>query len=271
MVDALADGFGALAVRTAAQLVVGERGDLHDDIDPVHERAGELGVVGADGLFAAPAAAARLSVPAAFARVHRAHEHEPAGVYRGSGGARDGHDAVLERLAHDFKHIPVVFGQLVEKQHAVVRKRDFARLRIGAAADQTDGRQRMVRRAERAVDDQRCIGREHPCDGMDLGCLDRLVKIHLGQNGRKPLCQHGFARAGRTDQQDVVPAGCRDLQRALGKLLPLDVRKVKREGFAPARENRLVKDERRDRRLTAQVAHQLHEVVHRIDADIRNR
>ena len=79
-VDALADGFGALAVRTAAQLVVGERGDLHDDVDPVHERAGELGVVGADGLFAAPAAAARLSVPAAFAGVHRAHEHEPAGV-----------------------------------------------------------------------------------------------------------------------------------------------------------------------------------------------
>ena len=57
-VDALPDGFGALAVRTAAQLIVGERGDFYNDVDPVHERAGELGVVGADGLFAAPAAAA---------------------------------------------------------------------------------------------------------------------------------------------------------------------------------------------------------------------
>ena len=47
-------------------------------------------------------------------------------------------DARFERLAQHFQRVPVPFGQLVEEQHAVVRERDLARARLGAAADQRD-------------------------------------------------------------------------------------------------------------------------------------
>lgn len=220
--DALPDGFGALAVRTAAQLIVGERGDFYNDVDPVHERAGELGVVGADGLFAAPAAAARLSVPAALAGVHRAHEHEPAGVYRGPGGARNGHDAVLERLTHDLEHVPVVFGQLVEKQHAVVRERYLARLELRSARHRGGG-ERVVRRAEGALAQYGALFVRQTADAPDTGGLHRLLAAHVRQYAGETLGEHRFARTRRPDHEHIVPARGGDFERALDVFLSLDL------------------------------------------------
>ena len=69
--------------------------------------------------------------------------------------AGDGHTALFQRLAHGFQHGAFELGQFVQKQHAVVRQRDFAGRRIGIAAEQTGVAGRVVRRAERTARDQR--------------------------------------------------------------------------------------------------------------------
>jgi hypothetical protein len=51
-------------------------------------------------------------------------------------GAGDGDHAVFERLAQRFEHGAAELGQLIEKQHAVVRQRHLAGPGDGPAADQ---------------------------------------------------------------------------------------------------------------------------------------
>ena len=195
-------------------------------------------MVGADGLFAAPAAAARLPVPAAFARVHRAHEHEPAGVYRGPGGARNGHDAVLERLTHDLEHVPVVFGQLVEKQHAVVRERYLARLELRPARHRGGG-ERVVRRTEGALAQYGALFVRQTADAPDTGGFHRLLAAHVRQYAGETLGEHRFARTRRADHEYIVPARGGDFERALDVFLSLHLGIVGEEQLFLARHGRL--------------------------------
>ena len=57
---------------------------------------------------------------------------------------------------------------------------------------------------------------------MNFGGFQRLFERERRQDGGKALGQHGFAGAGRADQQDVMAAGGGDLQRALDRFLALD-------------------------------------------------
>jgi hypothetical protein len=65
--------------------------------------------------------------------------------------AGDAHPPGFERLAQRFEHVPVELGQLVEKQHAVVGKRNFAGSRKVPAADQGNAGGTVVRRTERPL------------------------------------------------------------------------------------------------------------------------
>ena len=75
--------------------------------------------------------------------------------------SRNGHRPILQRLAQHLQHVARELGQLVEKQHAVVRQADFARPRhAGAAADQAGVGDGVVRRAERPLVQQSRAGRQ---------------------------------------------------------------------------------------------------------------
>ena len=58
---------------------------------------------------------------------------------------------------------------------------------------------------------------------MDHADLERLARVERRQQARQPRRQHRLARAGRADHQQIVAAGRRDFERALGRLLALDV------------------------------------------------
>ena len=64
---------------------------------------------------------------------------------------RDRHRAVFQRLAQHFQRAAIELGQLVEKQHAVVRQADLAGRGRRAAADQAGVADRVVRRADTAA------------------------------------------------------------------------------------------------------------------------
>ena len=67
---------------------------------------------------------------------------------------------------------------------------------------------------------------ERAHDAVDLGGLEGLGEGQVGENRRQPLGQHGLARAGRADQDDVVTAGGGDFEGAFDVLLAFDVVEV---------------------------------------------
>ena len=122
----------------------------------------------------------------------------------------------------------------------------------------------MVRRAKRTRADQRRTT-EQPGDGVHHGRLQRLVEGERGQDAAEPLGQHRLARAGRTDEQQVVPARCRDLQRPPRHLLAAHVAEVGR-GCGCARGGAWNGGDRRSGgRLAAEEGDQIPEVARRLN------
>ena len=68
----------------------------------------------------------RVVAIAAGAGVEGRDQHKICRKRRGIQRAADGDVAVFERLAEDFERRAVEFGELVEKQHAVVGEADFS-------------------------------------------------------------------------------------------------------------------------------------------------
>ena len=108
----------------------------------------------------------------------------------------------------------------------MVRQADLARARLAAAAHQRHRAGGMVRRAERALQQQPAVRAEHARRAVDARRFQRLLERHVRQNARQAARHHRLAAARRADHQHVVPARRGDLQRALGALLPAHVRKV---------------------------------------------
>ena len=111
----------------AAERLKFHRGNLYNYINSVKQRSGDLSEVFVDVRLLAFASAARVTVPAAFTRIHRAHQHELARIAHRALHARDGHHAVFQRLAQHLKRVAVKFWQFIEKQNASVRHGNLAR------------------------------------------------------------------------------------------------------------------------------------------------
>ena len=106
-----------------------------------------------------------------------------------------------------------------------MRQRHLARPGAHAAAGQGRHRRRMVGRAERPLARQFAL-----CDQSghrpDLRGFQQFLRRHRRQYAGQALRQHRLARARRPDEQQVVTAGGRDLERALRHLLALDLAQV---------------------------------------------
>src|ERR1700737_3544568 len=61
---------------------------------------------------------------------------------------------------------------------------------------------------------------------MNARGFDRFFEGHGRKNGGDALGEHGFAGAGRSDEENIVTAGTGDLEGALGGLLAVNVAKV---------------------------------------------
>jgi hypothetical protein len=81
-------------------------------------------------------------------------------------------------------------------------------------------------RAEWRAADQSRPGGQTAGDGVDGADFDRLVISERRQDPREALGEHRLPRPGRADQEDVVPARGRDLERALRGELSTDVGEV---------------------------------------------
>ena len=140
-------------------------------------------------------------------------------------GARHRDLAVLQRLAQRIQHPRIELRQFVEEQHALMRQRDFAGLGAHAAAGQRRHAGGMMRAAERPPRGQRAVA-DFAGDGGDHRHFEQFRRRQRRQDRGQPRRQHRLAGAGRADHQQMMPAGRRDLERALGAFLALDVAQV---------------------------------------------
>ena len=151
--DARRDLAAAFRRRRQDEIGGGHGRHLDVQIDAVEQRARQprLVVRGAARVGPALAGEARLVGAAAAAGVHGGDQHEARRIGDAMVGARDRDFAGLERLAQRIEHLRLELRQFVEKQHAVMRERDFARPRAQAAADQRRHRGGMMRRCGTAA------------------------------------------------------------------------------------------------------------------------
>ena len=171
------------------------------------------------------AGVAGLAGVAAAAGVHGRHQLDARGVGDAVVGPGDDGLAGLQRLAQAVEHGRVELGQLVEEQDAAVGERHLAGSGAQAAADQGRHAGRMMGAAERAFAAELAAG-QLAGDRGDLADLEQFHRLQRRQDRRQARGEHGFARAGWADHQQVVAAGGRHFQRALGAFLALDVGEV---------------------------------------------
>jgi len=103
---------------------------------------------------------------------------------------------------------------------------DLAWFHHPAPADNADGRSGVMGIAERAFDYQRPAGRQEAGQAVYFCHFKGFLKSHVGQYAGQAAGQHGFTRTGASDHDDVVPPGCRHLQRPFGSLLAFYVGEV---------------------------------------------
>src|SRR3989442_14747804 len=114
-----------------------------------------------------------------------------------------------------------------------MREACLARTKARAATDDRRGRGAVMWRAEGRLRDQRMLGIEQPRYRVDPSHLERLFLVERRQDAREAARQHRLAGARRPAEQQVVPTGGGELERAARAVLSADVREV--ESVAQAR------------------------------------
>ena len=141
-----------------------------------------------------------------------------------------------------------------------MRQRHRPRPRQTAAPAHERGRRhRVVRGDERWRGGQGLLRVERPGQRAHRGYLERGVGVEVGQQPGHPARQHRLARPGRTDHQQVMAPGRRDLHRPAGRELPDDVREVVRRGAAAGARPR--PDDAQRPRLAAQPGEHVGQVL----------
>src|SRR3990172_3673930 len=92
-----------------------------------------------------------------------------------SADSGDGHDAVFERLSQRLEHRAGEFRELVEKEHAAMRKGDFSGTWTRPTAD--DGRcgSSVMRRAKGRHRHERPVRKKQSDDRVDAGNFESLL------------------------------------------------------------------------------------------------
>src|SRR6266478_5869710 len=220
------DRSGIFRRRWRSQFLVFHGGNLNVNVNAVQQRSWNLRNVSLNHRRRAVALPRRVAKIAARARIHRRRQHEPRWKRHRNSRARNGHCPVLQRLPHHFQHIPLKFRQLIQKEHAIVTQRNFPRPRHRASANQPGIADGVVRRSVRPRPHQPAAVFQDARHAMNPRRLDGLFERHRRQDRRDALRQHGLPRPRRPDKQNVVPARASHFQRALRRLLPVNVAQV---------------------------------------------
>ena len=127
--------------------------------------------------------------------------------------AHDGDAAVLQRLAQRLQRRARELGQLVEEQDAVVGQARLAGRGHAAAADEADGGDQVVRRAERPLGAPARPPRCMPGDAVDARHLDGLRRATAAAGSTAGAARASSCRRRAGPRSAGCGAGGRDGER----------------------------------------------------------
>lgn len=113
-----ADGGGRFLMPLGGEVLIGDRGHLDMQVQPVQQRAGDPGQILGYRAGRTGTLLYRVSVIAAGTGVHSGHYHDRAGVGEGPRHPGDGDGPVLHGLPEHLHGGAGKLGELVQKQHA---------------------------------------------------------------------------------------------------------------------------------------------------------
>ena len=125
----------------------------------------------------------------------------------------------------------------------------------------------MMRRTKWARADKAARIIEQPRHAVDARRFDGFFERHGRQDRRDALGKHRFPRARRPDEDDVVPAGAGDFERALGGMLAADVPHIDRILCGVGQHRARVHANRRERFRRVDQVHGLRKRAHGEDVD----
>jgi hypothetical protein len=138
----------------------------------------------------------------------------------------NGNDTVLERLAQRLEHRAGEFRELVEKEHAAMRKGDFTGTWTRPTAHDRRSRGSVVGSAKGRHRHEGPVRREQARNGVDAGHLESFLPRERRKDPRQAPSEHRLSGAGRTREQQVVRAGRSNLERPTSSFLAAHVRQV---------------------------------------------
>ncbi len=198
---------------------------LDPQVYAVSQRPRDPAAIAVDRRRGAAAAAVLGTRVAARTRVHRRDQLEPRRVDRRPADPRDRHMPVLHRLPERLQRGSIELGQLVEKEHAVVGERHFARRHVRAAADHARIGDGVMRGSERPGSQKAADLR--PGDRGDDRRHTSLALAERRQQARYRPRQERLARARRPDHDEAVASRQRDLERPPGFELAADLGEIR--------------------------------------------
>ena len=194
--DARPELGGALPGLRRRQVPERHRRHLDLDVDPVQERPGNPGAIGADLVGGAGAGPFDVPQETAGAGIHGRHQHEPGRVGERGGRPGDGDFAFFQGLAQHLEGGAAELRQFVQEEHPVVGQAHLPGPGDGAAADEPRVRDGVVGGAEGAPGHQGLAGFQAPHDAVNLRGLQGLFETPGGQHRAQAPGQHGLAGAG---------------------------------------------------------------------------
>jgi len=211
----------------------------------------------------------RMVVIAARTGVHRSYEHETGGVFHRDLCPGDGDFPVFEGLPQHFQYRMFEFGEFVQEKNAVMGQANFSGLGVDAPSDQGDVRDGMVRAPERAQGHEGGMTVDVAGHRMDLGGFQGLFEGKGRQNGGQAAGQHGLARTGRTDHQEIMPGRGGNLQGPFHVFLAPDIGEIDialadpGEKFSPRVDDRLLRF-----RLIVEEGYHFPDIIDAVDSEL---
>ena len=209
-------------------------------------------------LFVRAPASPAVRIIAAGTGIERTDQHEIRRIRIGAAGSCDSYIAILQRLPHDIERRMRKFRDLVQKEHAPVRKRYRTRLRDMSAAGERCLRNRMMRCDKGSFGNQ-CLSRLHQaCHRIDRRYLQRLFLRQIRQDRRDSLGDHALSGPRCPDHQQMMKSCRGDLHRTPDRTLSVDVAEIL-FGFCACflKQRRAVHGEGREQTVSLPLIHRL--------------
>jgi hypothetical protein len=166
--------------------------NINAQIEPIEQRPGQSPPIPLEGTIGATTRCGHHAFTT-WTWVHRPNKKEPGRKLNSRFGARKADHAFFKWLTEGIKHHRAELSHFVEKQHATVRKRDFAGANsVRATTNHRYCAHPVMRRAQRWPAHQ-SANEWLPRRRMNTRCIEGSGVIKIGQQPGQAIGQHRLA------------------------------------------------------------------------------